>query len=117
MTDSVFQWFWQPPINGAAGLVMLVDEHPGPDAVEIPFVIEDLGNVLLWIEARIDKELTFHQFRIYMRDMIGIWGEVRFNDPGSRRYTVTQPDIKQAQLSELWDQRLAADDKPVRALQ
>jgi hypothetical protein len=114
MTESVFQWFWQPPINGAAGLIMIADEHPGPEAIQIPFVMEDLPNVLLWIEARIDKGLTFHSFRVYMRDPIGVWGEVGFNDPGSRKYRITQPDLKQSQLSELWDQRLAAAENVPR---
>jgi len=116
MTESVFEWFWQPPINGAPGLIMIEDQHPGPEAINVPFVMEDLQAVLIWIEARIDKTLSFHSFKLYMRDPIGVWGEITFHDPGSRRYRVRQPDAGQAALSELWDQRLSADEKAVRLI-
>jgi hypothetical protein len=112
MTASVFDWFWQPPIDGQPGLIMVADTHPGPEAIDVPFVLEDLANVLLWIEARIDKSLSLHSFRIYMRDPIGLWGETKFNDPGSRKYTVSKPDARQAGLSELWDARLARGERP-----
>jgi hypothetical protein len=93
---------------------MVADFHPGPEAVDVPFVLEDLGNVLLWVEARIDKKLSLHSFRLYTRDPLGIWAQIAFNDPGSRKFTVRQPDAEQASLSELWDQRLARSDRPTR---
>ncbi len=109
MTDSVFQWFWQPPINGQPGIIMVADYHPGPEAIEVPFVIEDLDNVLTWVEARIDPTLTLHMFRIYMRDVLNHWGQIAFKDTASRKYIITPTEIQQAELSELWDTRLAAD--------
>jgi hypothetical protein len=114
MTASLFDWFWQPPINGSPGLIMVADMHPGPEAIDVPFVLEDIQAVLLWVEARIDKSLTLHSFRVYTRDPIGIWGEVAFNDPGSRLFTLRQPDARQDSLVELWEQRLARPDRPVR---
>ena len=114
MTDSVFQWFWQPPINGQPGLIMVADYHPGPEAIDVPFVIEDLGNVLLWIEARIDKALTLHMFKIYTRDVMNHWGQVAFRDPGSRKYVITPSATIQAELSELWDARFARSDRGFR---
>jgi hypothetical protein len=114
MTASLFDWFWQPPLNGSPGLIMVADMHPGPEAISVPFVLEDIKAVLLWIEARIDKSLSFHSFRLYMRDPIGIWGEVKFNDPGARRFTLGQPEARQDTLNELWDQRFASSDRPVR---
>lgn len=114
MTDSVFQWFWQPPLNGQPGLIMVADMHPGPEAVDVPFVIEDLQNVLLSIEARIDKGFTLHSFRIYMRDVLNHWGEIAFKDTGSRKYIISPIAAEQRVLSELWDQRFARSDRPLR---
>ena len=39
-------WFWQPPIDGQPGLLMVVDMHPGPGHPDIPMVIETMAQVL-----------------------------------------------------------------------
>jgi hypothetical protein len=93
---------------------MVADMHPGPDAPEVPFVLEDIQAVLLWVEARIDKTLSFHSFRVYMRDPFGFWGQVTFTDPGSRRFKLRKAQGDQGAISQLWDQRFARSDRPRR---
>lgn len=105
MTDAVFNWFYQPPLNGAAGLIMIVDQHPGPDEPGVPFVVEDLKNVIHWIEARLPSDLHLFQFKIYAADIFNMWIEIEFPNPEVRRYVIHEPDLPQPQLNILWNQR------------
>ena len=63
--DVAFNWFWQPPVDGQPGLIMIVDEHPGVDHPEIRFVTEAIADVIRNIEARIPKDSHLFQFKIY----------------------------------------------------
>ena len=104
-TDTNFDWFWQPPINGQPGLIMIVDQHPGPEYPEAKFVFEVLDRVLLLVESQIDKALTLNQFSIFIKDHARAWHEVEFPYANARRFRVTKLTVPPAHLSELWDQR------------
>lgn len=107
MDDVAFNWFWQPPVDGQPGLIMLRDEHPGPDHPEIRFITEAIQDVLRHIEARIAKDLQLFQFRIYARDVYDRWIEIVVA-PVRRNYRLRSPRVSQAHLSELWDSRREA---------
>jgi len=109
MTDAVFNWFWQPPIEGKPGLCMITDEHPGPDHPGVPFVVESLQDTLAHVEARIPPDVHLFQLRIYARDVFKRWREVRI-DAESRRYKVREPAFSQGDLCLLWDSREVGED-------
>ena len=108
-TDANFEWFYQPPINGNAGLIMIVDKHPGPDHAEAKFVFEVLDRVLLKVESGLPGDLSLPGFSIYVKDHSSTWLKVEFPYALSRRFQVVSPDHNQAKLSELWDQRKRYD--------
>ena len=104
MDDVAFNWFWQPPVGGQPGLIMIVDDHPGKDHPEIRFVVEAIEDTLRHIEARIPKDLHLFQFRIYARDVFKLWIWITVA-PVRRNYRLRTPKISQAALAELWDSR------------
>ncbi len=104
MDDVAFNWFWQPPVAGDPGLIMIVDIHPGTDHPEIRFVVEAVADVLRHIEARIPKDLHLYQFRIYARDIFKLWIQIDVA-PVRRNYRIRTPQVSQGDLSELWDSR------------
>ena len=108
MTEPVFDWFWQPPVDGKPGLCMVVDNHPGHGHPEIPFVSEALQDTLAHIEARIPKDLHLFQLGIYMRDVYKIWREVKV-DP-DRTLKTKAPYFSQADLGALWDSRQTGEE-------
>jgi hypothetical protein len=97
-----FDWFWQPPLSGEPGIMMIVDTHPGPDAVAVPFVAEDLNNVLLVCESRIPQDVHLYQLRIYVRDILDVWIQIEFTLLG-RSYTKKAPDFSQGDLEQVWE--------------
>ncbi len=107
MDDVAFNWFWQPPVDGQPGLIMIIDDHPGADHPEIRFVTEAIQDVLQHIEARIAKDLHLSRFRIYARDIFGLWIMIDVVSI-SREYRLRTPKINQGHLSELWDSRREA---------
>lgn len=107
MDDVVFNWFWQPPVDGQPGLIMLDENHPGPDQPEIRFITEAIQDVLAHIEARIAGDLRLFQFRIYARDVYTRWIEIVVA-PARRNYRLRTPRVSQSHLSELWDSRREA---------
>ena len=97
-----FDWFWQPPLAGEPGIIMIRDTHPGPDQASVPMVAEDLNNVLLTVESRLAADVHLFQLRIYARDILGIWVQIDFNVLG-RTFTKKEPDFSQADLEGVWD--------------
>ena len=107
MTDqptsaASFDWFWQPPLGGEPGIMMIRDTHPGPAATAVPLVAEDLNNVVLVCESGIAKEVQLCQLRVYVRDLLGIWVQLEFNVLG-RQYQQLAPDFDQGDLEMVWD--------------
>lgn len=105
MDDVAFNWFWQPPIDGQPGLIMVTDEHPGPEKSEIRFVTEALADVLAHVQDRIPKDLHLHQFGIYARDVFGLWIQISVNYLQWQTYRIHAPKFSQNDLAELWDSR------------
>lgn len=105
MSEAVYSWFWQPPLEGDPGLMMIVDNHPGPDRREIPLVVEELKTILHAVEAQIPIDISLFQLRIYSREPTGFWFEILF-DGTSRRFMTKKPDFSQADLDRLWEARL-----------
>lgn len=97
-----FEWFWQPPMAGDPGILMIVDSHPGPRAPEIPFVAEDLKTILASIETRIPADVHLYQLRIYARDIFKLWIQIEFNVL-SRAFTKKAPDFSQGDLEQVWE--------------
>jgi len=102
VSAASFDWFWQPPMEGEPGILMIVDTHPGPGATGVPFVAEDLDNVLLVCESRIPRDVHLYQLRIYIRDVFDLWIQVEFTLLG-RQYTKKDPDFSDADLEQVWD--------------
>ena len=107
MTDqpvsaASFDWFWQPPLEGEPGIMMIRDTHPGPAAVDVPMVGEDLNNVVLVCESRIPADVHLYQLRIYVRDVIGVWVRLEFNILG-RQFQKLAPDFSQGDLEQVWE--------------
>ena len=102
--QTVYSWFWQPPIGGQPGLMMIVDNHPGPDNPEISFVSESLAGVLFEIESKLPNNIAFFHLRIYVRDPFSHWFRVIVND--SRRFRIIEAEVAQGDLHELWEARL-----------
>jgi len=98
---AAFEWFWQPPQAGEPGILMIFDAHPGPDAIDIPFLYEDLKEVLQDIETRIPADVHLFQLRIYVRDIFQLWSQIEFNVL-SRKFTRKPPDFSQGSLEEVW---------------
>lgn len=98
----MFDWFWQPPQAGDPGIMMIVETHPGPEATDIPFVHEDLVNVLLVCESRIPADVHLYQLRIYFRDVFRMWTQLEFNILG-RQFQKTAPDFTQGDLEQVWE--------------
>lgn len=102
--NASFDWFWQPPMSGDPGIIMIVDTHPGPHDFETKFIQEDINNVLLYIESRIPLDIQLFQLRIYAKDIFGLWVEIEFSILSSaRRFKMKAPEFSQASLSEIWD--------------
>lgn len=104
MDDVAFNWFWQPPIDGQPGLIMIVDEHPGLEHPEIRFVTEAIADTIRNIEGRIPKDSHLFQFKIYARDIFGRWIHIDVA-PIARNYRLRTPKVSQADLASLWDSR------------
>lgn len=105
MSDAIYSWFWQPPLEGQPGLMMIVDNHPGPQYGGFPLVVEDLKGVLEEVEKQIPDDVALFQLRIYSRTPLEEWFEIIF-DGNTRRFYTKQPDFSQASLRELWEARL-----------
>ncbi len=102
--NAAFDWFWQPPQLGQPGIMMIVDTHPGPHEPGVPFVQEDINNVLLYCESKIPKDVQLYQLRIYVKDVFGLWNEIEFPlIRGGRRFRRKTPEFSQASLSEIWE--------------
>ena len=101
-----FSWFFQPPLSGDPGLLMIVDRHPGPEHPELEFITEpgNLKLVLEAIEAQIPKDLQLYQFRIYARDPFGLWVQIQVPIM-ARQFSLKSPDFSQGELQELWNAR------------
>lgn len=94
-------WFWQPPIDGQPGLLMIVDLHPGPEYPGVPFVFDDLPAVMLHVEFQLPKDIGLQQLRIYVKDILGVWVEVAFTGL-NRRFKNRRPKVGQPALEQLW---------------
>ena len=104
LANASFDWFWQPPMSGDPGIIMIVDTHPGPHDFETQFIQEDINNVLLYIEERIPKDVQLFQLRIYAKDIFGLWIQIKFSILNQeRRFTTDIPDFTQAELAQVWD--------------
>ena len=102
--QASFDWFWQPPMSGEPGIVMIVDTHPGPEDLVTPFIQEDINAVLLDIETRIPKDVELYQLRIYAKDIFGLWIQIEFSIVAAgRRFRTKAPEFSQASLAEIWD--------------
>lgn len=111
MTEqALFQWFWQPPINGAPGLIMVVDIHPGPDSPEVPFLLERVGDALIYMESRIPSDHHLFQHKIFMRDPFETWAQVQV-EAMPRTWRIVKPELKQSALQELWYSRAREEMK------
>lgn len=109
MTGPVFSWFFQPPIAGEPGLIMIRDDHPGPSSPEIPFVLEDVDAVILEIESKIPKDLHLPAFRIYIKGVLSNdWVETSV-DLTRRRSRIRPATVPWGNLEELWAQRERLD--------
>ena len=105
MTNAQYSWFWQPSLEAQPGLMMIVDEHPGPDRPDVPLLLEELKTIFLEIEAQLPNDIQLHQLRIYIREpMGGGWFQIVFTVL-NRRFQMKTPDFSQAALCELWDSR------------
>lgn len=104
-TGANFEWFWQPPIGGEPGLIMIDDRHPGPEYPEARFVLDVLDKVLLNVESQIDSHYHLFQFSIFIRDVFKRWHEVEFPYPTVRRFRIVDTTATPRDLAELWDQR------------
>ncbi len=100
-SDAAFDWFWQPPLSGDPGIIMIVEKHPGPHQPEIPFIHEDTVNVLSTIEGRIPEDVHLFQLRIYYRDVFHLWTQVTMTGQ-SRAFRKGKPDFAQGDLEQLW---------------
>lgn len=110
MNDAVIAWFWQPPIDGQPGLMMICDMHPGPDHPDIPMVIDTLPAVLAGCETQIPEDVSLYSLRIYVRDVAGFWMQVEMNAL-SRRFKSKIPEVPDAELSQLWYSREEPDER------
>ncbi len=103
-SSASFDWFWQPPALGDPGIMMIVDTHPGPYEPGVPFVQEDINNVLLHCESKIPPDVHLYQLKIYVLDIFQMWNEIEFTLVNSaRRFKRKVPDFSQASLHEVWD--------------
>lgn len=104
MIKPHYLWFWQPPIDGSPGLLMIVDNHPGPEHPEVPFIADVLKDVLLEVESSMPTDIQLYTLSIYVRDVMDLWIRVEMNVL-SRMFKLVSPGMMQAELAELWDQR------------
>lgn len=103
-SEASFDWFWQPPMEGRPGLMMVVDTHPGPAAIDIKMVHEDLRAVLQYCEGRLPKDVQLYQLGIYVRDVLGLWIEIKCNAV-SRHFQKADPELSESDLNQLWASR------------
>lgn len=108
MDDVAFNWFWQPPIDGQPGLIMITDEHPGTEHPEIRFITEAIADVLAHVQARIASDLRLPQFRVYVRDIFGGWFQVTIEPEPKKPYRIHKSKVSQNDLALLWDSRTDA---------
>lgn len=101
-----FAWFFQPPLEGKPGLIMIVDQHPGPEYPELQFITEpgNMKAILENIESHIPRDLELYQFRIYARDPFKLWIQIQTTALG-RSFSFKSPDFSQGDLEELWQAR------------
>lgn len=104
MSDPLYRWFWQPPLDGQPGLMMIIDDHPGPDHPDIPMVTENLAMTIRKIESQIPGYVGLFQLHIYCLDIAGLWFQVCVH-PETRQYKLNRPDISQGECQRLWDMR------------
>ena len=90
--------------GGGVGLTMIVDTHPGPEAIGVKFVGEDIVAVMQDVESKLPTDVQLYQLRIYVRDIFGLWIQLEFNILG-RQFTKKTPDFSQGELAQLWDAR------------
>ncbi len=102
--SSAFSWFWQPPLEGEPGLMMIVDDHPGPQSIDVAFVGEDIVEVIQDVESKIPTDVHLFQLRIYVRDIFGLWVQLEANILG-RQINRKAPDFSQGELEQLWAAR------------
>lgn len=102
--SALFSWFWQPPIDGQPGLMMIVDDHPGPQAPGVAFIGEDIVEILQDIESKIPKDVQLYQLRIYARNIFGLWVQLEANILG-RQINRKAPEFSQGELAQLWEAR------------
>ena len=102
--DVSYSWFWQPPIEGKPGLMMIKDTHPGPDHPEIRFVAEALREVIWACESSLPKDVHLPALKIYVTDPAGLWFEVQTNVV-SRIFTKAEPELSEEDLNMLWHAR------------
>ena len=105
MSKPVYSWFWQPPLDGKPGLLMIVDNHPDPRETGIPVVLERLKDVIPEIEVKLPMDINLGALSIFLRDPTEHWYQITVN-PMNRRFTTSRPTFKQGELAELWESRL-----------
>ena len=103
-SEASFDWFWQPPLEGRPGLLMVVDLHPGPAAIDIKMVHEDLRAVLRYCDSRLPKDVQLYQLGIYIRDPLGLWIQIDCNAL-SRQFQKRSPELSEGDLNQLWASR------------
>lgn len=91
-------------------MIMVVDMHPGPQDPQTPMVVERVGEVLLDIESHLPRDLHLFQHRIFIRDVMEIWAQVQV-EAMPRTWRVIKPELRQAELHQLWYQREREDSK------
>ena len=112
MSSPTIAWFWQPPLAGDPGFLMIRDEHPGPDHPEVPLLPEAFLVALQEVEAQLPQDIGLERLRIFARDIFGLWIELRVAPTSQGRVVKKRdPTIPDAQLEELWDQRERAGQR------
>lgn len=104
--EPLFSWFFQPPLGGQRGLLMIRDDHPGPDYVQTPFVLETVSQVLQTVEAKLPGDIHLAALGIFIRHIDELWIQIEV-DLG-RRWTRKDPGqlgLRQETLDTLWRQR------------
>lgn len=100
-----YSWFWQPSLDGKPGLLMIVDNHPGPQRTDVKMVLECLTDVVLEIESKLPREINLGTLKIFCREPQESWFEIAV-DPISRQVDLGRPEIPQGELAMLWEARL-----------
>lgn len=104
MIKPHYHWFWQPPVDGKPGLLMISDNHPGPENPEVPFIGDVMKDVLVEIESYMPTEIQLYQLTIYARDVMDLWVRIEMGVE-SRMFKYVSPRLYQKEITALWDQR------------